>query len=56
MPEGYLSKVMQGLSREGLVSSQRGVGGGFTLAIAAEKLTIYDVVQSVDPIRRTLTA
>lgn len=51
-PAGYLSKVLQALSREGVVHSQRGLGGGFTLAIAPAKLTVYDVVQAVDPIRR----
>jgi Rrf2 family protein len=53
--EGYLSKVMQGLSRKNLVHSQRGLGGGFTLAVSADHLTVYDVVQAVDPIRRITT-
>jgi Rrf2 family protein len=52
VPQGYLAKVMQGLSRNELVHSQRGIGGGFTLAVAPEKLTVYDIVQAVDPIRR----
>lgn len=52
VPAGYLSKVMQGLSRAGLVHSQRGLHGGFTLAAAADKLTVLDVVQAVDPLRR----
>ena len=32
VPESYLSKVLQGLSRGGLVSSQRGLHGGSVLA------------------------
>jgi Rrf2 family protein len=52
VPAGYLSKVMQALSRAGLVHSQRGLGGGFTLAVAPAGLTVLDVVQAVDPIRR----
>jgi Rrf2 family protein len=52
VPAGYLSKVMQGLSKAGLVQSQRGLHGGFTLAVAADKLTVYDVIQAVDPLRR----
>ena len=52
VPVGYLAKVMQNLSRSGLVSSQRGLGGGFVLADAAEKLTVYAVVDAVDPIKR----
>lgn len=52
VPAGYLSKVMQGLQRAGLVHSQRGLHGGFTLQAAADRLTVLDVVQAVDPIRR----
>jgi Rrf2 family protein len=52
VPAGYLSKVMQALHRAGLVHSQRGLHGGFTLLVPAERLTVLDVVQAVDPIRR----
>ncbi len=52
VPAGYLSKVLQALGRARLVRSQRGLRGGFALAVPPEKLTVYDVVQAVDPIRR----
>ena len=52
VPAGYLAKVMQGLSRAGLVYSQRGLHGGFTLTRPAEELTVLDVIEAVDPIRR----
>ena len=52
VPAGYLSKVMQSLSRAGLVSSQRGLHGGFVLTAPSDDLTVYDVIQAVDPIRR----
>ena len=52
VPAGYLAKVMQSLSRSGLVRAQRGLHGGFTLAIPAKQLTVLDVVQAVDPLRR----
>lgn len=52
VPAGYLAKVMQGLSRAGLVNSQRGLHGGFVLARPAGELTVLDVVQAVDPLRR----
>lgn len=52
VPSGYLAKVMQQLSRAGLVRAQRGLHGGFTLAIPAKELTVLDVVQAVDPLRR----
>lgn len=52
VPVGYLAKIMQGLAKAGLVSSQRGLYGGFTLLRPAKDLTVYDVVQAVDPIMR----
>jgi Rrf2 family protein len=52
VPAGYLAKVLQGLSRAGLLHSQRGLGGGFTLARSPASLTMWEVVQAVDPLRR----
>ena len=52
VPAGYLSKVMQSLSRAGVVRSQRGLNGGFTLSRPPEEITVLEVVQAVDPIRR----
>ena len=52
VPAGYLSKVLQSLSRAGLVTSQRGLGGGFTLAKPARDISIYEVIQAVDPVQR----
>jgi Rrf2 family protein len=52
VPVGYLSKVLQMLTRAKLLNSQRGVNGGFTLARRPEELTALDVVSAVDPIRR----
>jgi Rrf2 family protein len=48
----YLAKVLQRLGHAGLVRSQRGIGGGVALAKPPEELTILEVVQAVDPIRR----
>lgn len=48
----YLSKVMQSLGRQGLVKSQRGLHGGFTLVRPAEELTVLDIIMAVDPIAR----
>jgi Rrf2 family protein len=52
VPAGYLAKVMQNLSRAGLVKSQRGLNGGFTLAHDPHDLSILAVVNAVDPIQR----
>jgi Rrf2 family protein len=55
VPEGYLSKVMQSLSRAGLVRSQRGLHGGFTLERDPRELSILEVVNAVDPVNRIET-
>jgi Rrf2 family protein len=52
VPAGYLAKVLQGLSRAGLLHSQRGLGGGFTLERSPNSLTMWEVVQAVDPLKR----
>lgn len=52
VPVGYLAKVMQGLVRAGLVSSQRGLQGGFLLAVDAAALSIWQVVSAVEPSHR----
>ena len=55
VPAGYLSKVMQSLARAGLVDAQRGKKGGFTLVSRPSEITILDVVNAVDPLRRIRT-
>ncbi len=52
VPAEYLSKVLQGLAREGLVRSQRGLGGGFSIAKDPGAIRVLDVVNVVEAIRR----
>lgn len=52
VPIGYLAKVLQNLSRAGLIISRRGLGGGFALAKPTHEISLYEVVQAVDPIPR----
>ena len=55
VPPGYLQKVMQALGRAGLVKATRGVGGGFLLARVPAEISIYEVVNAVDPFKRIHT-
>ena len=55
VPRAYLSKVLQSLGRAGLVHSQRGIGGGVSLAKRPDELTILEVVNAVEPIQRIRT-
>jgi len=48
----FLSKVLQQLVRARLVRSQRGSGGGYVLAVAADDVSLLDVVQAMEgPVR-----
>ena len=55
VPKAYLSKVLQGLCRAGIVHSRRRIGGGMTLVKSAESLTILEVINAVEPIGRITT-
>ena len=48
VPEHFLSKILQTLSRSGLITSYRGSSGGFSLAKAPESVTLLDVIEAVD--------
>jgi Rrf2 family protein len=52
IPSGYLAKILQALARAGLVSSQRGLNGGFLLTADPGTVTLLDVVRLTDPSRR----
>jgi Rrf2 family protein len=42
----FLTKILQPLIKAGIVSSQRGVGGGFLLAKNATEITLLDIFQA----------
>lgn len=52
VPSGYAAKILQDLTRAGLVQSQRGPKGGFILARDPAEITVLQVISAVDPIRR----
>lgn len=52
VPRGYLSKVLQALGKAGLVDAHRGLHGGYVLARSLDDLSILDVVNAVDPVKR----
>ena len=47
-PESFVSKVLQQLVQRGMVTSRRGAGGGFELAIQPEKVSLLDVVEMIE--------
>ena len=46
--EAHLSKVLQRLTRAGLVRSTRGPRGGFTLARSSEEMTLLEVYEVME--------
>lgn len=52
VPADYLIKVLQAIGRAGLVTAQRGRGGGFVLRRTSSEISVLDVMNAVDPLRR----
>jgi len=46
--ESYLAKLLQDLSRHGIISSVKGRGGGFYLSDENTRRTLMDVVKVID--------
>jgi Rrf2 family nitric oxide-sensitive transcriptional repressor len=55
IPPAYLVKVLQSLTRAGILSSRRGAGGGVALTRAPDVLTVLDVVNAIEPVARITT-
>ena len=55
VPAPYLAKVLQQLAKADLIHGQRGRHGGFTLRIPATTLTIWSVINAVEPLQRIRT-
>jgi len=48
MPVQFLEQLFSTLRRDGLLTSQRGVKGGYRLARPPEEITVLEVVQALD--------
>jgi Rrf2 family protein len=51
-PQNYLGKLLKTLATEGLVESQKGLGGGFRLARDPKRITLLDVVEPFEHVSR----
>lgn len=45
MPRPFLRKILQTLTKEGLLNSSKGKDGGFALAISPEEITLTNVME-----------
>lgn len=48
IPKAFLSKILQQLSRKGVVRSLKGPSGGFVLAVEPAEITIQEVLLEID--------
>ena len=48
IPEQFLEQLFSTLRRSGLLTSHRGMKGGYTLAHPADEITVLEVVQALD--------
>lgn len=48
VPRSYLSKIMQHLTKAGLVRSRRGAKGGFILARPANEITLRETIEAIE--------
>jgi len=48
VPQAYLAKLLQELSRHNIISSKKGPKGGFYLSKENEQLTLMDVINVID--------
>ncbi len=48
LPAPFLAKILQQLSRQKILSSLKGPHGGFSLQRKPEKISLYDIVTTID--------
>lgn len=51
VPAAYMAKQMQALSKAGLIKSQRGASGGYSLARAPTAISLWDVMSAIEGTR-----
>ena len=47
VPEKFLAKIFQSISKSGVIRSHRGVKGGFSLAKPADQITFREIVEII---------
>ncbi|MGA9405899.1 MAG: Rrf2 family transcriptional regulator [Bacteroidota bacterium] len=48
IPYHFLGKILQNLSRKGLLRSLKGPTGGFALGMPAKHITLFHIVEAID--------
>ncbi|MEW6511987.1 MAG: Rrf2 family transcriptional regulator [Bacteroidota bacterium] len=53
IPYHFLAKILQDLTRKGLLSSLKGPAGGFALEMPAKEITLFHIVEAIDGVEFT---
>jgi Rrf2 family protein len=48
IPQEAMAKILQRLAKAGLLHSQQGINGGYTLARPASRINAFEVIQAID--------
>jgi Rrf2 family transcriptional regulator, nitric oxide-sensitive transcriptional repressor len=48
VPQAYLQKILRTLTKQGLLTAQRGMGGGFKLAKLPSAISVLEVLKACD--------
>ena len=48
IPYHFLAKILQNLTHKGLLHSQKGLSGGFSLARPANQVTLFEIIEAID--------
>lgn len=48
LPEDYLQKILQQLKRAGVISSEKGSAGGYSLAKNAKDISVWEIISTLD--------
>jgi Rrf2 family iron-sulfur cluster assembly transcriptional regulator len=48
IPYHFVAKILQDLTRKGILISHKGPAGGFRLAVPAKEITLIQVVEAID--------
>lgn len=47
-PDSFLAKVLQQLVQAGMITSRRGSGGGFRLAVSPDSVSLLDIIEAIE--------
>ena len=56
VPKSFLAKILQKLTRASIVTSYRGIKGGFKLAKPPAKISLLEVIEAIEPIAMNICA